>query len=61
MLSECLPGEVFNDCHSCPRTCAELIDPHLCIAVCERGCGCPEGKLLDEDTNKCVSMNECPS
>ena len=36
MVSECPPGEVFSDCHSCPRTCAELIDPLLCIAVCER-------------------------
>ena len=60
-MPECPLGEVFHDCRSCPRTCAEQIDQSLCTTVCERGCGCPNGELLDEEANRCVSVDECPS
>ena len=61
LIAECPLGEVFHECRSCPRTCAEQIDQSLCTTVCERGCGCPNGTLLDEEANRCVSVDECPS
>ena len=60
-MSDCPPGEVFHECRVCPRTCAELTNESLCTTVCERGCGCPEGELFNEEENRCVSIDECPS
>ena len=51
-------GQVQQTCRTCPATCS---NPGLiCRAVCEFGCGCPPGQLIDTTINKCVDPKECP-
>ncbi|XP_019849765.1 PREDICTED: papilin-like [Amphimedon queenslandica] len=50
-------GQVFQECRSCPATCS---NPEIaCAAVCIPGCGCPDGKLIDEKNNICVDREDC--
>ena len=51
-------GQVQQTCRTCPATCS---NPALiCRAVCEFGCGCPSGQLIDTSINKCVDPQDCP-
>ncbi len=48
----------INMCVPCTGTCEE---PHkVCITLCTRGCGCPVGTVLDEETKACVNVTDCP-
>ena len=53
-----ISGQVFQRCKSCPATCSQ--PDKICIALCEPGCGCPDGQLIDEANNVCVPQNQCP-
>ncbi|XP_062990456.1 von Willebrand factor isoform X2 [Elgaria multicarinata webbii] len=52
----------YNSCGpACPRTCQHL-DPVACPVKCVEGCQahCPAGKILDELSESCVHLEECP-
>ncbi|XP_062838063.1 von Willebrand factor [Anolis carolinensis] len=52
----------YNNCGSaCPRTCQHF-DSVACPVKCVEGCHaqCPAGKILDELSNTCVHLEECP-
>ena len=50
-------GQVFQSCGSpCNATCSDPFP--LCIGVCQPGCGCPSGHVIDERKNRCV--HSCP-
>uniref|UniRef100_A0A8D2JFW5 von Willebrand factor n=1 Tax=Varanus komodoensis TaxID=61221 RepID=A0A8D2JFW5_VARKO len=52
----------YNICGpACPKTCQHL-DPVVCPVKCVEGCHahCPEGKILDELSESCVDLEECP-
>ena len=52
-------GQLFTDCGSaCPPNCT---DPHpFCTKQCVARCECPDGEVINEATNKCVPIEECP-
>ena len=52
-------GQVFQRCKSCPITCTSR--NILCREICQPGCGCPAGQIIDEANNRCVPRNQCPS
>ena len=54
-----IQGQVFQQCRTCPATCE--VPDIACIAICEPGCGCPRRQLIDEQNNKCVARDQCPS
>ncbi|XP_063164440.1 von Willebrand factor [Candoia aspera] len=52
----------YNSCGpACPRTCQHM-DPVLCPVKCVEGCHphCPAGKILDELSESCIKLEECP-
>ena len=51
-------GTVGQFCRTCPATCSN--PGLLCRAICEPGCGCPFGQLIDTTINKCVDPIQCP-
>ena len=57
-----IEGQVRRECAShpdCHRTC-NTTGPVACPRVCiVYGCECPNGTVIDEDTNACVTPNEC--
>jgi len=57
-------GQVKRDCAahpSCATTCINRLTPRPCLAVCVAGgCECPTGTVIDQESNRCVSPNECP-
>ena len=59
-LSGC-PAEdqVYNECGSaCAPTCRER-NPRPCTLQCVAGCQCPNDTVLDEESNKCVTVDQC--
>ena len=56
-------GQVRRRCAahpSCHHTCNNTNDPLICPQVCIiNGCECPNGTVIDEDTNECVTPREC--
>ncbi|XP_061438597.1 von Willebrand factor isoform X2 [Rhineura floridana] len=46
---------------ACPRTCQHF-EPVVCPVKCVEGCHvhCPEGQILDELSESCVELEECP-
>lgn len=54
-----IKGQVFQECRTCPATCK--LPDILCSHLCMPGCGCPPGQLIDEEKQKCVTPNKCPS
>ena len=43
----------------CHATCNNT-GPRPCPAICiPNGCQCPDGQVIDEAENKCVTPNEC--
>ena len=57
-----IEGQVRKECAShpgCHQTC-NTTEPVACPAVCiVNGCECPDGTVIDEDKNKCVTPREC--
>ncbi|ETE59576.1 von Willebrand factor, partial [Ophiophagus hannah] len=52
----------YNSCGpACPRTCQHM-DPIACPVKCVEGCHphCPAGKILDELSESCIKLEECP-
>ena len=58
--SQCpIRGQVFRQCGSaCEATCRNR-NP-ICITVCQPGCSCPAGQVINEKTRSCVPQNRCP-
>ena len=55
-------GQVFMDCAPlCPTTCSNKDVASRCPRVCVRGCGCPEGMVIDEEQRRCVMPSQCPN
>ncbi|KAK9872468.1 hypothetical protein WA026_017937 [Henosepilachna vigintioctopunctata] len=54
------PHFVWNDCGTrCPSTCVQP-GPRPCVKICERGCFCKEGYILDDFQMECVRKEQCP-
>ena len=56
-----MQGEEYFDgvdsCVPCTGSCEE--PTKVCTLECRRGCGCPVGTVLDEETNACVNVTDC--
>lgn len=51
-------GEVYASCASkCRQTCNDPL-PN-CFSLCEPGCMCPAGQVLDPATASCMNKEEC--
>ena len=59
--AECPEGEVFAECEHCAGfiSCANP-NPHICPDVCAFQCVCAEGTFRNEQTGKCVPLEQCP-
>jgi hypothetical protein len=57
-----IEGQFFQSCSTCTETCEDidLQRPKLCPAICQPGCNCPAGQVVDEASNKCVFPENCP-
>ena len=57
-------GQVRKSCAAqpeCAATCTNRFTLIACPAICViDGCECPTGMVIDEDSNKCVRISECP-
>ncbi|XP_065893168.1 SCO-spondin-like [Dysidea avara] len=52
-------GQVYMSCGTdCVPTCANP-NPTNCTSSCVQGCHCPDGSVLDETSNKCVTVDQC--
>ena len=52
-------GQGFTLCGSaCPPNCT--IPNPFCITLCVARCECPDGKVIDETSNSCVTLDKCP-
>ncbi|XP_053113872.1 von Willebrand factor isoform X2 [Hemicordylus capensis] len=52
----------YNSCGpACPRTCQHF-NPLACPVECVEGCHvhCPTGRILDELSQSCIDIEECP-
>ena len=63
LITACpIKGQIRKECAShpnCHGTC-NTTEPLPCPFVCVvNGCECPEGTIIDEDKNECVTPNEC--
>ena len=63
MITVCpIKGQVRRECAShpdCHQTCnttGPVVCPRICIV---NGCECPDGTVIDEYKNECVTPNEC--
>ena len=45
----------------CHTTCSNFGHNSPCPVVCVRGCGCPQGMVIDEDQRRCVMPLQCPN
>ena len=58
-VEPCQQGWVYDECASgCPPTCSNP-SPGICLLVCEPGCRCEDGLVLDENTGDCVDPKNC--
>ena len=63
MVTECpITGQERSECASpCNTTCSNYLMPIPCTANCViNGCQCPAGSVINEETNSCVVMENCP-
>ena len=64
MVTDCpIAGQEWSTCaSSCPTTCSNYLVPDMiaCTTVCVNGCLCPAGSVINERTNSCVIMEDCP-
>ena len=58
-----IKGQVRKECAShpsCHQTCSRC-NSIICPAVCiVNGCECPNGTIINEEINECVTPRECP-
>ncbi|KAL3287553.1 hypothetical protein HHI36_002021 [Cryptolaemus montrouzieri] len=55
------PNFFWDDCGCrCPITC-KYRKPRPCVEICQPGCYCKRGFILNEDTMECVKEEECPT
>ena len=64
LIAACpVKGQVRRECAahpSCHQTCNNTNDQIACPLVCiVGGCECPNGTVINEDTNECVAPSEC--
>jgi len=61
MVTDCpIAGQERSSCaSSCTITCSNYLTIS-CPAVCVDGCQCPAGSVVNEKTNTCVPMTNCP-
>ena len=60
----CPEGLVDQPCLSCggrPLTCDDVLNGVQCPSVCEPGCECPSGTVLDQNTGRCVQDCSAPT
>lgn len=63
MVIDCpITGQERKMCASeCNRTCNNYFLPIGCSTVCvDNGCQCPEMSVINEETNSCVTIEDCP-
>ena len=63
LLGVCpVKGQVQKNCTACNTTCITRFNFQVCIPVCHNDsrCECPDGTVIDEDQNECVSPDKCP-
>ena len=63
LITACpIEGQIRRECAShpdCHKTC-NTTGPVPCPRVCiVNGCECPEGTVINEENNKCVTPSEC--
>ncbi|XP_033646744.1 von Willebrand factor-like [Asterias rubens] len=55
----CFLGQVYKECgSSCKVSCLDLSNTD-CKERCIQGCQCPDGEVLDDETEKCVKVADC--
>lgn len=53
-------GQIFTMCGSaCPANCT--IPNPICTTQCVARCECPKDTVIDQLTNTCVSVEDCPT
>ena len=64
--SDCPAGKVAKYCHrgGCERTCSNFREPceeggGSMSTFCISGCFCPAGKVIDEESGRCVETSRC--
>ena len=57
----CPLGKVPGCKSLCPATCNDPKPTCIQPFVCMHGCVCPDDKVLDEISKKCVDPSKCPS
>ncbi|KAJ8962929.1 hypothetical protein NQ314_005646 [Rhamnusium bicolor] len=52
----------YNECgRACVSTCQNpTFGDGNCFTVCAPGCFCNQGFIRDEESNKCVRIEDCP-
>ena len=63
MFTDCpIAGQERRECASaCNTTCSNyraIVCPQLCVV---NGCQCPVGSVINEETNSCVILENCPT
>lgn len=54
-------NQEYKECaNPCPVTCENRLNPPMCKAMCQPGCACKEGYVLDKDGN-CILPEACPA
>ena len=60
-----IKGQIIKQCAShpnCTKTCNNTDESIACTQQCvPYGCECPDGMVVDEESNECISINECPT
>lgn len=53
------PNQDYDDCGTaCPITCKNMHDPPMCKAMCQQGCICKKGFVLN-DNGDCIDPKKC--
>ena len=62
MAKDCpVTGQMRSDCASaCGFTCNNYRDASCTDNCVINGCQCPVGTVINEETNSCVAMENCP-
>lgn len=62
-LASCKCHEVYSECNgspSCNPSCDKPTGPFFCNRMCNPGCICKEGYVLDPK-GECILLEDCPS
>ena len=62
MVTDCLvTGQMRSQCASaCAFTCNDYRDAECTTECVVNGCQCPVGTVINEETNSCVAIEDCP-